>query len=246
MSRLGRVCEALVPLMGLIYILACLAVIAANAGRLPGVLRDILVSAFRPEAVCGGIGLRACIGWGVRRGVFSNEAGLGSAPIAHASSSETYPVRQGFFGIFEVFADTIIVCTLTGLAILCSGAAIPYGTPATLSLCVSAFAGVFGGAGAAAILSACMLLFSLSSLLGWGMYGQRCCGFLLGGRSARGFMLLYALSAVLGAAGARSMIWEIADLLNALMALPNLISLFLLSGEAARLTRGYFAQRQRE
>lgn len=246
MGRLGRVCEALVPLMGLIYILACLAVIAANAGRLPGVLRDILVSAFRPEAVCGGIGLRACIGWGVRRGVFSNEAGLGSAPIAHASSSETDPVRQGFFGIFEVFADTIIVCTLTGLAILCSGAAVPYGTPATLSLCVSAFAGVFGGAGAAAILSACMLLFSLSSLLGWGMYGLRCCGFLLGGRSARGFVLLYALSAVLGAAGARSMIWEIADLLNALMALPNLISLFLLSGEAARLTRGYFAQRQRE
>lgn len=130
-------------------------------------------------------------------------------------------MRQGFFGIFEVFADTIIVCTLTGLAILCSGAAIPYGTPATLSLCVSAFAGVFGGAGAAAILSACMLLFSLSSLLGWGMYGLRACGFRFGGRSARGFVLLYALSAVLGAAGARSMIWEIADLLNALMALPK-------------------------
>lgn len=246
MGRLGRVCELLVPLMGVIYILACLAVIAANAGALPGVFRDIFVSAFEPEAVCGGVGLRACIGWGVRRGVFSNEAGLGSAPIAHASSSETDPVRQGFFGIFEVFADTIVVCTLTALAILCSGVAIPYGSPATLSVCVSAFAGVFGGGAAAAILSACMLLFSLSSLLGWGIYGLRCCGFLLGKRSERGFVLLYALSAVLGAAGTRSMIWELADILNALMALPNLISLFLLSGEVSRLTRDYFSQRQRE
>lgn len=242
MGRLGRVCEALVPAMGLVYVLACLAVIAANAGRLGGVLREILVCAFRPEAVCGGLSLRACLGWGLRRGVFSNEAGLGSAPIAHASTSEKEPVRQGFFGVFEVFADTMVVCTLTGLAILCSGAAIPYGSPAGLSVCVSAFAGVLGGGGAAAVLAACMLLFSLSSLFGWGMYGLRCCEFLLGPRARGAYMAIYALCAVMGANGARAAVWELADVLNALMALPNLCSLLLLSSEAARLTRDYFAR----
>ena len=229
MKRLGRVCEALVPLMGLVYALACIAVICANYWRLGGVLRDIFVCAFRPQAVCGGIGLRACIGWGLRRGLFSNEAGLGSAPIAHSAA-----------------ADTFVICTLTGLALLCSGAAIPYGSAASLSLSVSAFAGVFGGGGAAAILALCLLLFSLSSLLSWGMYGLRCCGFLLGTRSARVYLLVYSLCAVLGAASVRSLVWELADLTNALMALPNLTSLLLLSGEAARLTRAYFAQRQRE
>ena len=237
MKRLGRVCEALVPLMGLVYALACIAVICANYWRLGGVLRDIFVCAFRPQAVCGGIGLRACIGWGLRRGLFSNEAGLGSAPIAHSSAAETEPVRQGFYGIFEVFADTFVICTLTGLALLCSGAAIPYGSAASLSLSVSAFAGVFGGGGAAAILALCLLLFSLSSLLSWGMYGLRCCGFLLGTRSARAYLLVYSLCAVLGAASVRSQVWELADLTNALMALPNLTSLLLLSGEAARLTQ---------
>lgn len=246
MKRLGRVCEALVPLMGLVYALACIAIICANYWRLGGVLRDIFVCAFRPQAVCGGIGLRACIGWGLRRGLFSNEAGLGSAPIAHSSAAETEPVRQGFYGIFEVFADTFVICTLTGLALLCSGAAIPYGSAASLSLSVSAFAGVFGGGGAAAILALCLFLFSLSSLLSWGMYGLRCCGFLLGTRSARVYLLVYSLCAVLGAASVRSLVWELADLTNALMALPNLTSLLLLSGEAARLTRAYFAQRQRE
>ena len=242
MGRLGRVCEALVPAMGLVYVLACLAVIAANAGRLGGVLREILVCAFRPEAACGGLSLRACLGWGLRRGVFSNEAGLGSAPIAHASTSEKEPVRQGFFGVFEVFADTMVVCTLTGLAILCSGAAIPYGSPAGLSVCVSAFAGVLGGGGAAAVLAACMLLFSLSSLFGWGMYGLRCCEFLLGPRARGAYMAIYALCAVMGANGARAAVWELADVLNALMALPNLCSLLLLSSEAARLTQDYFAR----
>ena len=138
------------------------------------------------------------------------------------------------------------ICTLTGLALLCSGAARPYGSAASLSLSVSAFAGVFGGGGAAAILALCLLLFSLSSLLSWGMYGLRCCGFLLGTRSARAYLLVYSLCAVLGAASVRSLVWELADLTNALMALPNLTSLLLLSGEAARLTRAYFAQRQRE
>ena len=237
MGRLGRVCEALVPLMGIVYVLACIAVIAANAGSLPGVLRDIFVSAFRPSAVCGGIGLSACMGWGLRRGVFSNEAGLGSAPIAHAATSEHDPVKQGFLGIFEVFADTMVVCTLTGLALLCSGAAIPYGSPAELSLCVSAFSGVFGGGAAAALLSGCMLLFSLSSLFSWGMYGLRCCGFLLGRRAERGYIAVFALCAVLGAVSVRGTVWELADLLNALMALPNLASLLLLSGEVKRLVK---------
>lgn len=246
MSRLGRVCERLVPLMGIVYVDCCLAVILTNAGRLPAVFRDIFVCAFRPQSVCAGISVRACLSWGLRRGVFSNEAGLGSAPIAHASTSERDPVKQGFFGIFEVFADTIVVCTLTGLAILCSGAAIPYGSAATLSLPVSAFAGVFGGGWAAVVLALCLMLFSVSSLFSWGIYGLRCCEFLLGRRPARACLLLFSLFAIPGALCQRSLIWELADLANALMALPNLLSLLLLSGEAARLTRAYFSQRQRE
>lgn len=240
MARLGRVCERLVPLMGLFYVLCCLAVIAANLPSLPGVLRGIVASALEPRSFAG------ALGWGLRRGVFSNEAGLGSAPIAHASSSETEPVRQGFLGIFEVFADTLVVCTLTGLAILCSGAAIPYGQPATLSLPVSAFATVFGGGPAAALLALCLLLFSLSSLLSWGMYGLRCCQFLLGERSAGAYLLLYSLFAIPGALGSRALVWELADLTNALMAAPNLLSLLLLSGELRRLTRAYFDGRDRD
>lgn len=239
MARLGRVCVSLVPLMGLGYVLCCLAVIFANLPALPGVLGSIVTEAFRPGAFAG------ALSWGLRRGVFSNEAGLGSSPIAHASSSETEPVRQGFFGIFEVFADTLVVCSLTGLAILCSGIAVPYGQPATLSLPVSAFATIFGGGFAAVLLSGALALFSLSSLLSWGMYGLRCCGFLFGGRSQPTYLLLFALCVLPGALGSREIVWELADLLNALMALPNLISLLLLSPELRRLTRSYFAQRQR-
>lgn len=240
MARLGRVCEALVPAMGLAYVLGCLAVICAHASALPGVFSGILSGALEPRSFAG------ALGWGLRRGLFSNEAGLGSAPIAHASSSETEPARQGFYGIFEVFCDTLVICTLTGLAILCSGAAIPYGTAATLSLPVSAFATVFGGGAAAAILALCLLLFSLSSLLSWGMYGLRCCAFLLGRRPAGAYLALYCLAALPGALAPRALVWELADLANALMALPNLVSLLLLSGEAARITRRYFAQRQSE
>lgn len=249
-KRLGNVTGRLVPVMSLVYVASCLAVIFTNWREIGAVLTLIFRSAFSPAAIIGGTAghaLKTCIMWGVRRGIFTNEAGLGSAPMAHATSSETNAVRQGFYGVFEVFADSMILCTLTGFAVLCCDAGqadytLCYGVCGTGSDVTRAFATVLGEHAAGIIVALCIVLFALSTLLGWALYGSRCCAYLLGARSVRPFQLLFSGFCIVGALVEAELIWGLADILNALMALPNLIAVLALSGTVAKATSAYFAR----
>ena len=245
-KRLGAVTEKLVPVMAVVYIVSCLAVIISNAGVLPTVFHDIFVGAFSPEGVTGGAvgSLILCITWGVKRGVFSNEAGLGSAPMAHAATSETDPVKQGLYGIFEVFMDTIIVCTLSGLTILCGyygkGVAWDYGSQGDTSLNAAALGTVFGDKGGAIIIAACLALFAFSTVLSWALYGTRCCEFLFGSKAIRPYQIIFIIIVIVGATMDLGLAWDIADTLNGLMAIPNLIALVGLSGIVVNETKAHF------
>ena len=240
--RLGAVTEKLVPAMALAYVLACLAVVVAQWRNIPGVLGEIILGAFSPEAVTGGgVGAFAlAISWGVKRGVFSNEAGLGTAPMAHANTTETEPVKQGFYGIFEVFMASLVICTLTGLSLLCAGIPINYGILSSTALNVQALGTVFGLQGGAVIIAVGISLFAFSTVLSWALYGSRCCEFLFGTRAVRPYQVVYVLAVILGATMELDLAWELADTLNGLMILPNLIALFALSGVVVRETKAYF------
>lgn len=241
--RIGRVTEGLVPFAAALYTIGTLAVILAHIGNVGQAFAAIFQGAFSARAALGGaagLGARAALRWGVRRGVFTNEAGLGSAPIAHAGTSETNPVLQGMYGICEVFIDTLVMCTLTALALLTSGIPLPFGETGTIDLNIAAFARVFGLDAASLIISFSMTLFALATVLGWALYGMRCFEYLFGTRPLRLYQAAYVLVAVLGATTDLEAIWSLCDTLNGLMAVPNLISLLLLGGEAARLTRAYF------
>lgn len=237
-KRLGNVTGLLVPFMSLAYIAACVAVLVVNREQILPCLGEILHSAFQPRAALG-----ACIGWGFRRGIFSNEAGMGSSPMAHASASETSCVRQGMAGVFEVFADTIVICTLTGLTLLVTDA-VSIDGPSTADN-VRSLSGVFGGRGAAAIIALGITLFAFSSLLSWGFYGESCCKFLFGARSLKPYRVLFCAAAVAGALVKLNSVWLLSDILNALMAAPNLIALVALSGTVRDETRRYFAKREK-
>ncbi|MBR3704958.1 MAG: sodium:alanine symporter family protein [Oscillospiraceae bacterium] len=245
-SHIGDVCAMLVPLMAGVYTLASLAVIALHAHEIPGAFRAIVVGAFDPGAVAGGmagIGIREAVTRGVGRGIFSNEAGLGSAPIAHAAANVKHPAEQGVYGMFEVFLDTIVICTMTALVILLGVGVenIPYGTDAGALLAINAFRSVFDGAAAGMVVAVCMTLFAIASVLAWGLYGARCCEYLLGGSAAKLYQLAFALCAIAGATMELEDVWAIADTLNGLMALPNLVALLALSPVAAKLSREYFS-----
>ena len=232
---IGRWMEKLIPVVALIYVLGAVVVLVCHWRRLPGVLWDILRGAFQPWAVVGGaagIGIRQALRWGVARGVFSNEAGLGSAPIAHASA-RTDPERQGLMGIFEVFLDTIVLCTLTALVILVSGVPVPYGQAAGAELVVSALETVYGPHSAAAA-AACLGLLALATLISWQLYGQRCAAYLWGARGAAVYRLAYLGIVVLGATMDLSAVWAISDVCNGLMCLPNLLALLLLRKQAGQ------------
>ena len=244
-KRLGSVTELLVPIMSVIYIVGSLVVVFGNLDRLGPTFASIFSGAFNPQAAVGGIAgftLMKCIEWGVKRGVFSNEAGLGSAPIAHAASSETNPVKQGLYGIFEVFMDTIVICTLSGVTVLISGIAIPFGDKAlaTTALNSAAFGTVFGDKIGSLIIAIGITLFALSTVLSWGLYGTRCCEFMLGTKSIKPYQILFTLITIIGATLDISLAWDIADTLNGLMAIPNLIALLGLSGVVVKLTREHF------
>lgn len=203
----------------------------------------IFRGAFDPASVVGGVGglgLRQCMEWGLKRGVFSNEAGLGSSPIAHAASQETNPVHQGFYGIFEVFADSVI-CTMTGLSLLASGINLHYGVKGSLELNARAFATVFGPNLSALALALCCTLFALSTLLSWSLYGTRCWEFLLGSRFNRLYQTLFVALVPLGAVLDWGLVWGIADTLNGLMALPNCVALLGLAPVAAAMTKAHFS-----
>jgi AGCS family alanine or glycine:cation symporter len=247
-KRIGKVTELLVPFMAAVYVFASLVVIAAHLGSLGPVLGRIFGEALTPRGALGGaagVSVQAAVSWGFRRGVFSNEAGLGSAPIAHASTSETNPVRQGMYGIFEVFVDTVVICTITGLTLLMSGVDLPFGRSGSIDLNIAAFATVFGPKLAGVIVAVGMTLFAVSTIFGWSLYGIRCVEYLFGGKSVRPYQVVYVLVVVVGATVDLDFIWQVSDTLNGLMAIPNLIAVLALSGVVAKLTRAYFGDTSR-
>ena len=240
-KRIGNVTEKLVPIMALLYIILAFGVIFLNIGKVPSVFGNIISGAFKPYAVTGGVvgSLFISMKKGVYRGIFSNEAGLGTGSIAHACADTRKPVKQGLFGIFEVFMDTIVICTLTALVILLSGVKVPYGSAAGAELTISGFTNVYGN-WVSIFTAIAMCCFAFSTILGWGLYGARCTEFLFGTKTIKPFMVLYSLVAILGATVDLGLIWSIAETFNGLMAIPNLIALFLLSGTAVKLTKEYF------
>ena len=254
LKRIGNVTEKLVPFMAVIYIVGCLIVIVTNSQHIGTVFSDIFRGAFNPSAVLGGaigIGISQAIKKGVGRGVFSNEAGLGSAPIAHAAADTDSPVKQGLFGVFEVFADTIIICTLTALTVMCAFTGnnaidIPFGQAAGADLAITAFSTTFGGKASGVVVAIGLTLFALSTVLSWGLYGTRCAEFLFGSKIIKPYQVLFCVFMVVGATMKLDLAWAIADTLNGLMAIPNLVALLLLSPVVVKLVREYFADPARE
>ena len=242
-KRIGQVTEKLVPFMALLYILLALGVILLNLHVVPRVFASIVEGAFHPSAVTGGVvgSLFLSMKKGVSRGIFSNEAGLGTGSIAHACADTRKPVKQGMFGIFEVFTDTILICTLTALVILCSQVSIPYGQAAGAELTIQGFTATYGN-WVSIFTAVAMCCFAFSTILGWGLYGARCIEFLFSSKVTKPFMVVYSLVAILGATADLGLMWNIAETFNGLMAIPNLIALFLLSGTVVKLTKDYFAQ----
>ncbi len=245
-KRIGAVTERMVPFMAAIYIVCALCVVFTNIGSIGKVFAMIFQGAFSAEAALGGafgITIMTTIQKGVGRGVFSNEAGLGSAPIAHAATSETDPVKQGMYGIFEVFMDTIVICTLTALTVLCgfeAGVDIAWGQSAGTDLIAAAFATVFGTKVGALIVAVGIGLFALSTILSWSLYGTRCFEFLTGGKGVKIFQVLFVAMVIVGATLELELAWNIADTLNGFMAIPNLIALLGLSGVVIKLTKEHF------
>lgn len=242
-KRIGNVTERLVPLMALLYILLALGVIVMNIEHVPAVFGNIISGAFNPAAVTGGVigSVFLSMQKGVSRGIFSNEAGLGTGSIAHACADTRKPVKQGLFGIFEVFMDTIVICTLTALVVLLSGVPVPYGQTAGAELTIAGFTHVYGN-WISIFTAIAMCCFAFSTTISWGLYGARCIEFLFGAKTIKPFMIIYSLVAIIGATMNLSLIWSIAETFNGLMAIPNLIALFLLSGTAIKLTKDYFAK----
>ena len=247
-KRIGAVAEKMVPFMAVIFILCGLSVVFANVSSLGKVFGMIFKGAFSAEAALGGafgITIMTTIQKGVGRGVFSNEAGLGSAPMAHAASSETDPVKQGLYGIFEVFMDTIVICTLTALTVLCgieSGVPVVWGQSAGAELVGAAFSTVFGSKLGTLIVAVSISLFALTTILSWSLYGSRCCEYLLGTKAVPIYQVIFVLVVVIGATLKLELVWNIADTLNGFMALPNLIALLGLSGVVIKLTKEHFSK----
>ena len=235
-KRIGQVSEKLVPFMAVLYVILALGVIILNIQRVPGVFAQIVSGAFTPRAATGGIigSMFLSMKKGVSRGIFSNEAGLGTGSIAHACADTDNAVHQGMFGIFEVFMDTIVICTLAGLVILLAAPNISYGQAAGAELTISGFTATYGGW--VSILTAiAMCCFAFSTIIGWGLYGSRCIEFLGGEKFVRPFLVVYSFVSIVGATMNLGLLWDISDTFNGLMAVPNLIALLMLSGHVKKL-----------
>ena len=228
--------------MALFYIILALGVVFLNIEQVPAVFASIITGAFNPAAVTGGVvgSIFLSMQKGVARGIFSNEAGLGTGSIAHACADTKKPVKQGLFGIFEVFTDTIIICTLTALVILCSGIPIHYGIDAGAELTIRGFTSTYGN-WVSIFTAVALCCFAFSTIIGWGLYGARCIEFLFNEKVIKPFMIVYSLVAILGATADLGLLWGIAETFNGLMAIPNLIAVFLLSVTVVKLTKAYFA-----
>ncbi|MBQ24556.1 sodium:alanine symporter family protein [Alcanivorax sp.] len=243
MKRIATVATFIVPFMALAYLLAGLVVLADHASAIPDALALCFEGAFSGTAAAGGFAgalVKEAIRFGMARGIFSNEAGLGSAPIAHASANTDHPARQGSIAMLGTFIDTIIVCSVTGLAIVSTGVWDSGVKGAPLS--AMAFSSTFGGVGN--IIVACSLaVFAFTTLLGWSLYSERCTQFLFGNKAIMPFRIIWVLAVPLGAIVSLNFVWALADIMNILMAVPNLIALLLLSPIVVRLSREFFANR---
>ena len=242
-KRIGRVSEKLVPLMALLYIVLGVGLIVLRIDRLGDVFTAIFQGAFQPAAVTGGVvgSFFTSMQKGVSRGIFSNEAGLGTGSIAHACADTQKPVKQGMFGIFEVFMDTIVICTMTALIVLLSGVNIPYGQAAGAELTISGFTSVYGN-WVSIFTAVAMCCFAFSTIIGWGLYGARCAEFLLGSKILLPFNIAYSLVSIVGATVDLGLIWGISDTFNGFMTVPNLIAVFLLTPVLLKLTKEHFAK----
>lgn len=248
-KRIGQVASYLVPFMAIFYIVAGLAIIVLRITDVPAALASIFTQAFslEPREIGGGVAgytIMVAMQQGVARGVFSNEAGLGSAPMAHAASDTQEPVEQGMWGVFEVFVDTIVICTLTSMAILLSGV-LEYDLSSFASngaAAAAAFNAILPGTIGGTVLQISLLFFALSTILGWSYYGERCWGYLSNNNKVVNviFKIAFVLMCVVGSVGSGALMWNISDTLNGMMAIPNLVGLLLLSGTVIRLTREYF------
>ena len=247
-KRIGKITEMVVPFMSAFYIIFALIVIGCNITNIGDAFSKIFVAAFTPKAVLGaasGIALKEALVWGLRRSAFSNEAGLGSAAIAHAAAETDSAVKQGMYGIFEVFMDTLVICTLTGLTVIISGVPIEFGVKPGAELITSAFATVLGPKLAAVFVAIALAFFAYSTILGWSLYGTRCVEQLFGMKITKIYQLIFVIMIVVGATTSLDVAWDLADTFNGLMAIPNFIALFALSGVVAKLTKEYFAPKDR-
>jgi AGCS family alanine or glycine:cation symporter len=233
--------------MALFYIFGSLCVIGANIERLPEVLCSIISGAFSNRAIIGGAGAytaKEALSAGFKRGMLSNEAGLGSAPMAHGSADCESPVLQGFYGIFEVFFDTIVICTLTAVTVLISGVPISYGTLGGAEYCTWALSSVFGDRLSALFMCVTITLFAFSSIISWSLYGERCVEFLIGKNAAGTYRLAFSAVTLLSSVMSFSLIVRLSDVMNALMAIPNLVALLLLMPAVRDETRRYFSAKK--
>ena len=238
-KRIGSVTEKLVPFMALLYIVLGIGVVILNIGEVPSVFKAIFAGAFSPRGITGGIvgSMFMAMKRGFSRGIFSNEAGLGTGSIAHAAAHVDDPVEQGYFGVFEVFVDTVVICTLTALIILIgAGDSIQYGVAAGAELTIKGFTNTYGG-WVSVVTAIAMCCFAFSTILGWGLYGTRCIEFLVGSKVNKGFMIVYSLIAIVGATINLGLLWSVAETFNGMMVIPNLIGLFLLSGTVVKLVK---------
>ena len=240
-KRIGQVSEKLVPAMALLYIILGLGLIAMRIDQVPAVFASIFRGAFDPAAVTGGVvgSFFLSMTKGVSRGIFSNEAGLGTGSIAHACADTKKPVKQGMFGIFEVFMDTIVICTLTALVVLLSGVEIVYGQAAGAELTISGFTSVYGN-WVSIFTAVAMCCFAFSTIIGWGLYGARCAEFLFGAKILVLFNIAYSLISIVGATVDLGLIWSVSDTFNGFMTVPNLVAVFLLAPELLKLIKAHF------
>lgn len=246
LKRIAAVTEKLVPFMAIIYMICAIIVCVVHINQFSAVFTSIIKGAFGMKAVSGGIvgsGVAMAVQWGMKRGVFSNEAGLGSSVMVHSSSNVREPVVQGMWGIFEVFADTIIVCTVTAFAVLSSGlvdleTGVVISDQVSTALVAEAFSTVFGKFGSAFIAIA-ILLFAFSTTLGWSQYGSKGFEYLFGRKNIKFYQIVFVLFIVIGATMDLSLAWDISDTLNGMMAIPNLIGVLTLSGTVMKITNNY-------
>ena len=244
-KRIASVAGKLVPFMAALYMTATFIILVMNAPAIPAAIILVVDSAFNGAAATGGFAgatLMLALRMGIARGIFSNEAGLGSAPIAHAAAETNSPVRQGTIAMLGTFIDTLIICTMTGLVLIVTG--VWSGEPQGAAMTLAAFTGAFPYGDI--ILSLCVALFAFTTMLGWSYYGERCAEFLLGPRVITPFRVLWVIGIFVGTQMSLELVWKMTDALNGLMAIPNLIALLLLSPIVFKLTREYFEKENRE